>query len=308
MALMLLLPAAADAAQLKTEKLVAGATTQVAPGIFVIGAEQGPASTENGARNANITFVVGPTGVLVWNTGVSHLHGQALLAKILAQVDRPIRMAVISHAYQDVLFGWSAFAEIGIPVWMHQGTVQLMQRRCQNCLERLTDLLGQQAMLQTRLVEPAETLTGTRISNLIGRKIEIIDSGMSSGPNDLMLFDHESGILLAGATVMTDQLLEIRDGKQAGWLAALKTASALPIKLVVPDYGNPASAGAIDWTRQYFRGLDKSVSDLLKRGVTLADAVDAVPMPEFSNMGRFDEYHGHNVHQLFLRLESRYFD
>ncbi len=281
---------------------------EIAPGVFVIQAAAGPISAENAGRTANIAFVSGPKGVLVWNTGVSHRHGQQLLGQILNTVDKPIRVAVISHAYQDVLFGWSAFAQIDIPVWMHAGGVALMKRRCPGCLHQLTETLGPEEMFGTRLAEPDEILTGSRITELIGRKISLIDAGMSSGPNDLMLFDHESGVLFGGATVMTDQLVEIRDGRLAGWKHALTELGNLPVKTVVPDYGNPDTTEAIARTSAYLSDLEAAVTQLLKKGVTLADAVDSAPLPAYAHWAHYEDRHGKNIHQLYLRLESRFFD
>ncbi len=281
---------------------------EVASGVYVIQGVAGPPSAENLARNGNIAFVVGPTGVLVWNTGVTHRHGQALIGQILRSVDKPIRLAIISHAFQDVLFGWSAFSELNIPVWMHASGVALMKQRCLGCVHRLTELLGEEEMFQTRLAVPDEILTGSRVSMVIGRKVSIIDSGMSSGPNDLMLFDHETGTLLGGPTVMTDQLLKIRDGRVAGWKTALKQLDALPVKQVIPDYGSPADAGAIKRTSQYLSDLEAAVTRLLKQGVTLADAVAKAPLPAYADWTAYDDSHSQNVHQLYLRLESRFFN
>lgn len=284
-----------------------GQPVEIAPGVFVIQAASGPVSSENLGRTANIAFVSGPNGVLVWNTGVSHRHGQQLLRQILNSVDKPIRVAVISHAYQDVLFGWSAFSEIGIPVWMHAGSVALMKRRCLGCLQQLTETLGANEMFATGLAEPDEILTGSRITELIGRKISLIDAGMSSGPNDLMLFDHESGVLFGGATVMTDQLLEIRDGRLDGWKQALAGLEKLPVKAVVPDYGKVDTAQAIARTADYLSDLEAAVAALLKKGVTLADAVDSAPLPNYSHWKHYEQRHGRNIHQLYLRMESRFF-
>lgn len=282
-------------------------TITVAEGVFVIPGAPGPASPSDGARLANVAYVVGKTGVLVWNTGVSHRHGQQLLANILDAVDRPIRLAIVSHAYQDVLFGWSAFNEIGIPVWMHQGTELLMRQRCHTCLERLTELLGAPAMFGTRLVEPAHRITGSENIDTIGRPMALIDSQFSSGPNDLMLFDHATGTLFSGVTVQTDRLVDIHDGRYEGWIAALEAVQALPVRHVVPDYGAIGDAGAITRTLAYLSALDRQVTDMLDRGITLSAAIDSAPLTEFAQLRGYQETHGRNIQTRYLALESRYF-
>lgn len=284
------------------------APTEIAAGIFVFKGQTGPASTENQARLANTALVEGPNGALVWNTGVSHRHGQLLLSAMLRQVEVPIRSVVISHAYQDVLFGWSAFSEIDIDVLMHESAVQLMHKRCQGCIERLTELLGPEQMIGTKLAEPSTIISGPVMITSIDRKLQILDAGFSSGPNDLMLFDEQTSTLFAGGAVMTDTIIEVRDGRIESWIDALNSLSDLPIKLIVPDYGDIGDKHSVQVTLAYLQGLQDQVSSLLKRGVTLSDAVENAAMPEFTDWPGYEEHHGRNVHQLYLNMESRFFE
>jgi len=284
------------------------APTEIAAGIFVYKGHSGPASASNQARLANIALVEGPNGAIVWNTGVSHRHGQLLISAMLSQIDVPIRSAVISHAYQDVLFGWSAFSEIDIDVLMHQSAVTLMHKRCQGCIDRLTELLGPEKMIGTELAEPSTIITGPVMITSIGRRLQILDAGFTSGPNDLMLFDEQTSTLFAGGAVMTDTIIEVRDGRIESWIDALKSLSDLPIELIVPDYGDIGDKHSVEATVAYLQGLQDQVSALLKRGVTLSDAVENAAMPEYKDWPGYEEHHGRNVHQLYLNMESRFFE
>ena len=40
--------------------------------------------------------------------------------------DKPVRLALITHARQEFLFGAAAFRERGIPIHMHRETARLM--------------------------------------------------------------------------------------------------------------------------------------------------------------------------------------
>jgi glyoxylase-like metal-dependent hydrolase (beta-lactamase superfamily II) len=258
-------------------------------------------------RSANVSVVTGPLGAIVWNTGVSYRHGRALLQAMLGRLETPIRLALISHAFQDVLFGWQAFSESGIPVWMHRGAYELMQRRCHECLRRLEASLGAGAMAGTRLVEPTRLLEGTTELVETGAVLTLLDLGHTSGPNDLALFDPRSGTLLAGATVMTDELLELRDARVSDWLDGLHTLRALPVTTVVPDYGSIGDARAIDRTMAYLTALDQRVDELLQAGVSLANAAGRADLPAFAHWRYYDERHPRNVHRRYLALELRYF-
>ena len=284
------------------------APTEIAKGIYVFKGHAGPASTENQGRLANIALIKGSDGALVWNTGVSHRHGQLLLAAMLDMLDVPIRSVVISHAYQDVLFGWTAFSEIDIDVVMHESAVNLMHKRCQGCIDRLTELLGAEQMIGTALAEPSTIITGPITVTSIDRKLNILDRGFSSGPNDLMLFDEQTSTLFAGATIMTDTIIEVRDGRIDSWIEALNALSDLPIEIIVPDYGEIGDKRSIQVTLAYLQELRDQVSALLSQGVTLSDAVENAAMPEFADWPGYEEHHGRNVHQLYLNMESRFFE
>ncbi len=282
------------------------AVRRIADGIFMIPGEPAPASPSNGGRNANTAFVTGPDGIVVWNTGVSHRHGGQLLARIREVTDQPVRLAVISRAFQDVLFGWSAFADAGIPVWMHRGSDALMRQRCLTCLKRLDTMLGD-AMSGTRLAQPSQLLDGSTTITAIGRRLDLIDSGYSSGPNDLMMFDPQTGTLLSGDLVMTSRIPDLQDGRLEGWLSALAAAKTLPIRHVIPNHGAVGGPEAIVRTIAYLEALDEDVADMFQRGVTLSEAVDDAQLPEFAHLESYDENHARNVQLRYLQLESRLF-
>jgi len=123
-----------------------------------------------------------------------------------------------------------------------------------------------------------------------------------------MLFDQQTGTLLAGATVMTDTVIDIRDGDIARWIDVLQALKDLPIKLIVPDYGAIGNAQAIETSLSYLQNLQARVSGLLEEGVDLNDAVDNAPMPDFADWAGYKEHHGRNVHKLYLQMESRFFE
>lgn len=112
----------------------------VADGVFLFLGASGLADRQNLGRIGNAGFIVGETGVLVIDTGTSHEHGRALLQAI------PVRLALVTHARPEFLFGGSAFREAGIPVAMHEKAARLMASRCETCLNQLRQAVGEDAM------------------------------------------------------------------------------------------------------------------------------------------------------------------
>ena len=141
---------------------------EVAPGVYMVPGAPGEAGAANLGRLGNSGFIVGDTGVIAIDTGVSYRHGQALLAAIARVTDRPVRLALITHTRQEFLFGAAAFQECGIPVHMHRRAAQLMAARCDTCLKTLQRTLG------------ADTMRGDALAALPSSKRSVRTNSASS--------------------------------------------------------------------------------------------------------------------------------
>ena len=115
----------------------AGGITAVAPGVYMQRGAAGEVGPQNLGRVGNSGFIVGPTGVLVIDTGTSYREGLALLDAVARVTDQPVRRVLITHTRQEFLFGATAFRERGIPILMQRQAAMLMAARCENCLKTL---------------------------------------------------------------------------------------------------------------------------------------------------------------------------
>ena len=168
----------------------------------------------NQGRVGNAGFVVGRIGVLAIDTGTSYRHGRALLDAIRSVTDKPVRLAIITHTRQEFLFGAAAFRELGIPIAMHQAAADLMASRCDACLKTLRTTLGEEEMRGTTLFEPDIRFTdplGVNAATLIGRPIQVLYFGHSSGPGDIAVLDPRSGALFAGGLLDAQRIPDVLD-------------------------------------------------------------------------------------------------
>ena len=69
----------------------------VAVDVYVFPGEDGEAAPDNGGRIGNAGFIVGSSGVVVIDTGVSYLHGREMLAGIARVTPLPVRLVIILH-------------------------------------------------------------------------------------------------------------------------------------------------------------------------------------------------------------------
>lgn len=132
----------------------------VAPNVYIVRGTGGQPERANRGRVANAAFVVGDHGVVVVDTGVSYRHGEAIIAAVRRATTRPIRLAILTHPSQEVVFGAAAFQAHGIPVLMHRDAAMLMATRCDACLRRLEETIGAAEMARTRIVAPERTIAG----------------------------------------------------------------------------------------------------------------------------------------------------
>ena len=276
---------------------------EIAAGVYMVQGAPGEVDVSNQGRIGNTGFIVGDAGVLVIDTGTSYRHGVALLALIRRVTDKPLRLVLITHARQEFLFGAAAYREQGIPIQMHAQAAGLMRSRCERCLKTLMQLLGDDAMHGTTMFTPDQQFEQSQTIDLIGRPIQLLYYGHSSGPGDVAVFDPRSGVLFAGGLLDQARIPDVQDGDLDGWARALQALRGLPIRLVVPGHGPLASAQAIDSVDRYLLQLQARLVELLRAGATLSEVPDAAALPEFTRWDQYETIHRRNASIMFVRFE-----
>jgi glyoxylase-like metal-dependent hydrolase (beta-lactamase superfamily II) len=277
---------------------------RVADGVYAFIGDPGEVDATNGGRVGNTGFIVGPTGVTVVDTGVSIERGREILAAIARVTDRPVRLAVVTHALQEFLFGNAAFEELGIPLVAHRDTVRLMRERCGTCLEKLRTVLGEDAMRGTRLVYPGREIDVTTTIDVGGRRIDLVYLGWGATPGDLVVVDRATGTAFAGGLVAVERVPSLHDARFAGWIDALDRLAESRPRTVVPAYGPPAGPAAIAEVRGYLTALDGVVRRAYDEGLSLLDATTSLDLPAYRTWGTYATTHPRNVHYRYLDLEQ----
>ncbi len=276
---------------------------EVAPGVFMLRGAGGEVGAGNLGRVGNAGFIVGEGGVVAVDTGTSYRHGQAILAAIAAVTSQPVKLAVVTHTRQEFLFGAAAFRERGIPVAMHAQAARLMAARCEGCLRTLVRTLGDEPMRGTAMFKPDREFDAGHMLELIGRPVEVLHFGHSSGPGDSAVLDLRSGTLFAGGLVDSMRIPDVQDGDLAGWRRALDGLRARPLRAVVPGHGPLATPQAIDAMLRYLGQLEARAQALLDQGVALSEVADRAGLDEFAGWDQADTVHRRNASIVFLRLE-----
>ena len=306
--------ACAGVAATASEWPVPGSTAQapvpvpleLASGVYLLPGTGGEPDATNLGRVGNAGFIVGRTGVLAIDTGTSYLHGRALLAAIRSVTEQPVRLALITHTRQEFLFGAAAFREQGIPIAMQQAAAGLMTARCETCLKTLRATLGEDAMRGTAMFKPDIVFTdplGIDAAALIGRPIQVLYYGHSSGPGDIAVYDPRTRTLFAGGLLDAQRIPDVFDSDLPRWGEALRTLQALPIEVIVPGHGPPGSKRIITDVERYLDQLTTRARALLKSGAPLSAVPDAASLPDFASWDQYDTVHRRNAALVYLRYE-----
>jgi glyoxylase-like metal-dependent hydrolase (beta-lactamase superfamily II) len=280
---------------------------RVAEGVYAFIGGAGEPSAENEGNVGNSGFFVGDDGVVAVDTGISYRHGRAMLEAIARVTPKPVRLAIITHAVQEFVFGGAAFAEHGAELLAHTHSADLMRSRCEHCLENLNKLLGAQLMQGSRLVLPTRLVDSSMPLRVAGLELQLLHFGWAATPGDLAVYDPASGVLFAGGLVSSGRVPDLRDASLAGWLLALDRLEAMPVRWVVPGYGPVSTPAAIAQTRAYLLALDARVREVYRSGASLLEAVDSVDLPQYAGWDLYPAAHRRNAHQRYLELELEEF-
>ena len=304
-----LLPFAGCAAGVGDAAALSPRAVQVAEGVYMVQGMPGEVDAQTLGRIGNSGFNDGATGVLALDTGTSHRHGLALLAEIRRVTDKPVRLALVTHARQEFLFGATAYRERGIAIGMQRKTAGLMQSRCDRCLKTLHQVLGDDVMQGTAMFKPDQafddsyTLDTLGTGSPIGRRIRVLYFGHSSGPGDVAVLDVQTGVLFAGGLLDHLRIPDVQDSDLDHWTEALQALRTLPLRAIVPGHGPLAPPSTIDTEQRYLAQLRTRLAALLKAGTALSDVPDASVLPEFAHWDQYDTIHRRNASVLFVRFE-----
>lgn len=277
----------------------------LADGVHWLPGACGLATAANGARVGNAGLIVGPQGALMVETGVSARHGRALLGAVSALGGPPLRLAVVTHAHQEFLFGIAALRERGIPVGMSTAAARLMVARCDNCLKNLRALLGAAEMAGSAVLPPDRMLDGIDQLPGLGRDVRLLHLGHAATPGDLAVWDVASGTLFAGGLVDAQRIPDLQDGQLPAWRAALARLAALPgLARIVPGHGPVGGPSLIATQLAYFDALEARVAALFEAGTSLAEVSGQADLPAYSHWAGYDTLHRRNVALVYLRLEQ----
>ena len=253
----------------------------VAEGVYVLEGKTQDFSRANGGNVVNTAFIIGEEGVLVFDTGPSLKYGKALRQAIASITPLPITQVLISHHHPDHIFGNQAFADL--PILGFKQTAQGIDDFGADYSDNMYRMVGDW-MRGTHLQGISQTINEGPLA-FAGRQLEVLRFSGHTGA-DLAVFDHTSGVLLAGDMVFVQRMLTTpHTPGLAVWRAELDQLMNLPVTAIVPGHGpvQKDTQGLKDM-QAYLTWLDDTLSQAAQRGASMNELMQTPMPPAFADI------------------------
>jgi len=266
-------------------------------------------SPDNGGWNSNSAFVVTRDGVLLFDTGSSTAIGRALRQTIASVTDKPVRWIINSHEHGDHWLGNAAFSDVRPAIYASQAVAELIRHGGSRWVgmfnEMTAGLTGDSAV-----VTPDQTIDAATDLDLGGMRMQMMLSGGSHSPGDLMLWLPDSRVLIAGDVVYSDRMPSTGAGKLKQWIETLEDLLALGPEVVVPGHGVITNAAGLERLHGLLTALWQAVEDGIDAGRSdyemYPDVVEALAEYK-SDFPGLEEKLRRDLSHVFLQVEAAAF-
>ena len=276
-------------------------------GLYAARATNAEASRANAGEVVPTLVHVTGNGVLVVDPGPHARWGNRLIAAIRHITAEPIRWVVNTHAHPEHVLANAAFAQLQPrPAFLASAaTAELMRKRCETCLARLTAMLGTRVMHETPIVYPEPALRDGDWLHTGKTAWQVHVCVAAHSASDTVLYAQQRRVLCVGGLAYRQRVPDLQDGSLAGWRQALHALVQLPANIVVgTTIGTPAQM--LRPTLSYLDMLDSAISHAMASGGDAARALDYVPGDAYRDWRNFQPRHALNVGRAWRELEDRW--
>lgn len=292
-----------DDYRMKAEKVADGVYAIVSP------AKDFP-NEANLGWNSNAAFVVTDEGLLVFDTGSSETIGKALIKTIRTVSSAPIKWVINSHSHGDHWLGNGAFeAEQPAEMIASDVAIERMKKGGFDWVDRFSDMT-KGATGKFKPVPAKDAVTKAMEREFGGVTVQILFSGNSHSPGDIVFWLPAKKVLLTGDTMYTKRPPATFDANVKQWIAFLEQLGELRPEVVIPGHGPVAGAESISNLHDYFDSLWTQVAEGYDEGMMDYEIAPKVKeeMKRFETAypGLYDRL-GESVSHVYLQVEAAMF-
>ena len=133
----------------------------------------------------------------------------------------------------------------------------------------------------TKVVMPDITFEGSKIIELGGERIELLNLGPTHSPGDIVVWLPEKKLVIAGDMAFHQRMLPLFEHTDTtAWIETWDRFDALGAEVVIPGHGVPTDMVTVTtYTRDYLLYLRAKVGEVIDNGGTLQEAYEIDQAP-----------------------------
>jgi cyclase len=251
--------------------------------------------------SANSTFLVGPSGILVVDTGLNRTEGEKLLREIRKISQLPITYIVNTHYHPD--------HQGGNGVVGPEATVisSPFTREKTIAVAAAISKAGAAKTPGSEFVfRPAtETFTQKLTVFLGDEPVEIVAAWPAHTMGDVYVYFPRERSVATGDLYLTNSVPAMDEGSAAHWIEDLDQILALPADHFVPGHFEVGTKQTVQRFRDYMVDLYAQVQQLAKQGATEEEIRQKVQEPKFLDFRQYAKYKatfGDNAVTMFHQI------
>jgi len=273
---------------------------KIVDGVWMVAGVPETITMKNGGAIANITIFDSSEGAIIVDTGPSRRFGMQLAALAKELTGKGIARVYLTHIHPDHVFGCQAFGAEQLAGT--EGTIKGLRDFGESFASAMYGLAGDwmrgtEVILPTRVIKDPVDDIGDRRLRLLRMK--------GHTASDLVIFDEETGIIVAGDLVFLDRAPTTPHASIPEWKVALANLGAIPFSTMVPGHG-PAeeSVRGIEQTRRWITDVEQLVTGAFERGLDMTEAI-ALALPAWTDGVALARYeYTRTVMHLYPKLEA----
>jgi len=263
--------------------------------LFVFAAKPGPTVQPLGGNlyayisdndgSANSTIVVGPSSILVVDTGLNRTEGEKLLREIRKISPLPIAYVVNTHYHPDHQGGNGIVAPDAAVIsspFTREKTAELSARMSAGPAKAP----GSEFMFRPATVTFTQKLT----VHMGDEPVEVIAAWPAHTMGDVYVYFPREKTVSTGDLYLTNSVPAMDEGSAAHWIQDLDQILALPAEHFVPGHFEVGTRQTIQRFRDYMADLYAQVQQLAQAGATEADIRAKVQEPKFIDFRQYPKY------------------
>lgn len=253
--------------------------------------------------SANSTFLIGPSSILVVDSGLNRIEGDKLLHEIRKISRLPIAFIVNTHYHPDHQGGNGLVgpqATIISSPFTREKTVALA--------EKMPPSEATKPGNPGFVFQPATETLSQKLTIYLGDDpVEIIAAWPAHTMGDVYVYFPKQRTVSTGDLYLTNSVPAMDEGSAAHWIQDLDQILALPADHFVPGHFEVGTREMIQRFRDYMADLYAQVQQMTKAGATEEEVRENVKEPKYQDFRQYAKYEatfGDNAVAIFRQIRA----